>query len=231
MAHKTTPSSKEPNMKSRNKPNESEKTIEEENTMKSTTKNNSQDDTTLAVKDYRDHEAWSAFLEKHFGCWAALSFAFGSDFLLEEIEQDLNELKSMPAGTHLGQVISSLAGILPQQFLTSYDYNVLWQMRCELINMRKRAGLGAHMEARSVLEELIIYLCCDETVGYIESMDANVIFDRKIEKVNDDWIYDLFDDSDIITFLYSDIWLPEDHTYHFSHWGEKEFKAQAFLQE
>ena len=59
MAHKTTPSSKEPNMKSRNNPNESQKIIEEENTMKSTTKNNSQDDTTLAVKDYREHEAWS----------------------------------------------------------------------------------------------------------------------------------------------------------------------------
>ena len=140
-------------------------------------------------------------------------------------------MKAMPAGIHLGQVISSLSGILPPQFLTSYDYNFLWQMRCELINMRKRAGVGASLEAHSVLEELIIYLCCDETVGYIESMDANVIFDRKVEKVNDDWIYDLFDDSDIITFLYSDIWLPEDHTYHFSHWGEKEFNAQAFLQE
>ena len=231
MARKTTPSSKKPNMESRNKPNESSKTIEEEKTMKNTTKSSSQDDTTLTVKDYRSHEAWSASLEEHFGSWAALSFAFGSDFLLEEIEQDLNELKSMPAGTHLGQVISSLAGILPPQFLTSYDYNFLWQMRCELINMRKRAGIGASLETNSVLEELIIYLCCDETVGYIESMDANVIFDRKVEKVNDDWIYDLFDDSDIITFLYSDIWLPEDHTYHFSHWGEKEFNAQAFLQE
>ena len=231
MACKTTPSSKEPNMKSRNKPNESEKTIEEENTMKSTTKNNSQDDTTLAVKDYRDHEAWSASLEEHFGSWAALSFAFGSDFLLEEIEQDLIGLKTKPAGTHLGQVVSPLADILPQQFLISYDYNFLWQMRCELINMRKRAGNGASMEARSVLEELIIYLCNDETAGYIESIDANVVFDRKDEKINNDWIYDLFDDSDIITFLYSDIWLPGDHTYHFSHWGEKEFNAQAFLQQ
>ena len=195
--------------------------------MKPTTMNNTQNDTNLAVKDYRNHEAWSAFLEECFGSWAALSFAFGSDFLLEEIEQDLSELKSMPAGTHLGQVISSLAGILPPQFLTSYDYNFLWQMRCELINMRKRAGIGANLEAHSILEELIIYLCCDETVGYIESMDANVIFDHKVEKVNDDWIYDLFDDSDIITFLYSDIWLPEDNTYHFSHWGEKVFYTQT----
>ena len=189
MARKTTPSSKNQTWNPGTNPTNHQKTIEEEKTMKNTTKSSSQDDTTLTVKDYRSHEAWSASLEEHFGSWAALSFAFGSDFLLEEIEQDLIGLKTKPAGTHLGQVVSPLADILPQQFLISYDYNFLWQMRCELINMRKRAGNGASMEARSVLEELIIYLCNDETAGYIESIDANVVFDRKDEKINNDEDY------------------------------------------
>ena len=87
------------------------------------------------------------------------------------------------------------------------------------------------MEARSVLEELIIYLCNDETAVYIESTEVNVVFDRKNEKMNNDWLYDLFDDCDIITFLYSDIWIPEDHTYHFSHWIEKQFNLHAILHE
>lgn len=199
--------------------------------MKNTTKSSSQDDTTLTVKDYRSHEAWSASLEEHFGSWAALSFAFGSDFLLNEIEDDLNELRIQPAGTHLGQVESSLACLLPQQFLTSYDYDFLWLMRCELINMQKRAGSGASMEAHSVLEELLIYLCNGETVAYIESTDASVLYDRKCEIKNNDWLYDLFDDCDIVTCLYSDIWLPEDNTYHFAHWGEKKFYTRVYPQE
>lgn len=199
--------------------------------MKTITMNKAQGNTnTLSVKDYRDHKAWSTFLEKGFGSWAALSFAFGSDFLLDEIEEDLNKLRIQPAGTHLGQVESSLAELLPEQFLTSYDYSFLWQMRSELINMQKRAGRGVSMQAHSVLEELLIYLCNGETVAYIESTDAGILYDHKGEVKNDDWLYDLFDDSDIITSLYSDIWLPEDNAYHFAHWREKKFYSQVNTQ-
>ena len=35
--------------------------------------------------------------------------------------------------------------------------------------------------------------------------------------------FDIFDDEDIITFLYSNIYLEEDNVYHISHWMEMQF--------
>ena len=37
------------------------------------------------VEDYRNHEAWSAYLEKTFGYKAAMSFAVGSDIVSDMI--------------------------------------------------------------------------------------------------------------------------------------------------
>ena len=34
----------------------------------------------------------------------------------------------------------------------------------------------------------------------------------------DSWAFDLFDDMDSVTFLYSYHYLTEDSPYHFSHW-------------
>ena len=39
----------------------------------------------------------------------------------------------------------------------------------------------------------------------------------------DSWAFDLFDDMDAVTFLYSDHYLTEDSPYHFSHWLEPQF--------
>jgi methionine synthase II (cobalamin-independent) len=38
-----------------------------------------------------------------------------------------------------------------------------------------------------------------------------------------DWIFDIFDDIDLITFLYSNWFVDIDHTYHFEHWLEHQF--------
>ena len=39
----------------------------------------------------------------------------------------------------------------------------------------------------------------------------------------DEWMFDLFGDMDIITFLYSDEYLDESHPYHYSHWSSQQF--------
>jgi hypothetical protein len=36
-------------------------------------------------------------------------------------------------------------------------------------------------------------------------------------------VFDLFDDMDIISCLYSDVYLDSDHSYHFSHWDDQQF--------
>ena len=37
------------------------------------------------------------------------------------------------------------------------------------------------------------------------------------------WMFDLFGDMDLISFLYSNKYLDSDHPYHFSHWSEQQF--------
>ena len=45
------------------------------------------DDTqTPMITQYRDHDAWSKYLEDSFGVSAATSFAYGSDILLDNIK-------------------------------------------------------------------------------------------------------------------------------------------------
>lgn len=58
---------------------------------------------TISVQEYKTHEAWSPFLENTYGTRAAMAFAAGSDILSDHINEDLAELVSMPAGSHLGQ--------------------------------------------------------------------------------------------------------------------------------
>lgn len=35
--------------------------------------------------------------------------------------------------------------------------------------------------------------------------------------------FDLFDDMDVVTFLYTDSYLAQNHPYHFQHWQEEQF--------
>ena len=37
----------------------------------------------------------------------------------------------------------------------------------------------------------------------------------------------LFDDMDIITFLYSDVYLNQEHPYHFCHWNDQQFYMES----
>jgi len=173
---------------------------------------------------YRNHEAWSAFLEKTFGVGAAVSFATGSDILLDHISEDMEELASLPNGSHIGQLdISWLKDSLPEQFLMCYDYDFLYRMKCCLNHLRLRARHGTTMIAHSVMEELLIYLCSEESTVLIElNADDGGIEDDELD-TSTEWVFDLFDDMDIITWLYSDMYLTFDHSFHFSHWFDQQF--------
>lgn len=178
----------------------------------------------ISIQEYKMHKAWSQYLEDMFGARAAMAFAAGSDILLDYINDDLEELSSLPAGSHIGQLnISRLSGSLPEQFLMHYDYDFLYRLKCTLCNLRLCAGYGSSMIAHSVMEELVLYLCNEEASVLIELYgwsdeceDENSIYSKS-------WAFDLFDDMDIITFLYSDEYLDSDHPYHFSHWNDQQF--------
>ena len=192
--------------------------------------NKDQNDMTLTVKEYRNHSAWSPYLKKHFGPWAALSFAFGSDSLLANIQDDLKALKSLPAGTLLDEDNSTVFYSLPPQFAQQYDAAFLTRMEAELLLLRERARSGDSMVAHSVMEELLLYLCVGETISYLESTGENVVCNGKKITPSYDWLADLFDDMDIVMCLYSDFTLPEDNIYHFSHWDDKVFYMESACQ-
>lgn len=182
----------------------------------------------ISIEEYKKHDAWSQFLEKTFGARAAMAFAIGSDMLLDHLKEDMAELASMPAGSHIGQLsVSWLYDSLPEQFLTHYNYDFLYQLKCTLYGLRARAKHGASMMAHSVMEELTLYLCNEEATAFIElNSDSNDTEDEE-DVYTEDWIFDLFDDMDIIIFLYSNVYLASDHPYHFSHWSDQQFYIET----
>lgn len=177
------------------------------------------------VEEFRNHEAWSPFLADHYGSKAAIAFAAGSDILLDYIKQDQSDLASMPSGSHIGQLSTSfISEELPPQFLMRYDYEFLYNMNCVLLRLRRRAKLGMPMTAHSILEELIIYMCNEEAQAFVElGAGADDLIDIEYLDYSNDWVFDMFDDMDIITFLYSNVYLSEDHPFHFERWNDQQF--------
>ena len=87
--------------------------------------------------------------------------------------------------------------------------------------MRRRAKNGLPMTAHSVMEELLIYLCNEEASALIELSGGLCVMEDGDVADFGDWVFDLFGDMDIISSLYSNVYLDSDHPYHFSHWSEQ----------
>lgn len=183
------------------------------------------DDTSgFDIEYYRNHDAWSPYLCEQYGEAAAISFIIGSDILLDYIEDDLNNLSTMPKGTHIGQLsISMLKDALPEQFLIRYDYEFLYQLKTTVISLRQIAASGKAFLAHSVLEELAIYLFMKESSFLINCMSADMEAEGIDIDTREDWAFDLFDDTDILLFLFSDFYLTEGDTYHFDNWSKRQF--------
>lgn len=181
----------------------------------------------ILIQKYKEHPNWSTYLEEQFGNYAALSFAVGCDLLYDSIREDMEALSALPVGTHIGQLdVSWMKDSLPPQFLMHYDYEFLYQMFCTLQHMIQYAKHGTTIIAQSVMEELIIYLCNEEGIVFIE-MDGKVYGEEFRREDLEEWVFDLFGDSDLITFLYSNIYLDKYHTYHFSHWTDLQFYVKS----
>lgn len=170
------------------------------------------------LSEYHSHKAWSQNIADIFGEAAAASFAIGSDIILDHIQEDLQKLSTLPQGSHIGQVdCSILADLLPKQFLMRYDYDFIYLLNATVTQLRNRSQLPQEFLAHSVLEELALYLMVEESHFLMDEIETN------IEEAWDEWIFDLFDDMDIITFLYSNLWISAENPYHFNHWSEDQF--------
>lgn len=177
-----------------------------------------QDDCSFDINECRANKYWSKLLEDRFGATAAASFVIGSEILEDHINEDLEELSHMPKGSHIGQLdISFIVDDLPPQFLPRYDYEFLYALRCALYKMKAYVRYGTELVAHSVMEELVLYLVIEESRMILEDGDYIP------EAGWDEWAFDLFDDMDIVTLLYSDKYLSEADIYHFDHWTEEQF--------
>lgn len=185
----------------------------------------SDDEDHFNLDEYKKSKAWSEYISDTFGDVAAVSFIIGSEILLDEIEEDLQKLSSMPKGSHIGQLsCSMLEYSLPEQFLIEYDYDFVYKLKCVVKRLRSMATNSSPIVAHSVIEELAFYLIIESAETLMDMWQPEMkqcgIEDADYWK---EWIYDLFDDMDIVTCLYSGWYLTTDHNYHFSHWYEDQF--------
>lgn len=174
------------------------------------------------------HAAWSQFLKDEYGYKGAASFAFGTDILLDYINQDLEDLSHLPKGTHVGQLPDSwIIDLLPSQYLMKYDYDFLFRLRADLIRYRLRAKHGHDLMAHTVAQELLVRLIRDasfELVSDWESdetdLDANG-YPRDLGW--DQWPEDICGDDDFRFFIDDDKWTEKNDSYSFKNWFEPQF--------
>lgn len=170
------------------------------------------------LREYRSNACWSKYLEEQFGETAAASFVIGSEILDDYLTYELEKLSHMQKGSHIGEIsVSFLADALPPQFLTRYDYEFLYALRCALRLWMGIAKYQTPFVARRVIDELALYLVVEESRIVIEEEDYTP------EAGWDEWIFDVFGDMDIVTLLYSDVCLTTDNIYHFDHWMKEQF--------
>jgi len=166
---------------------------------------------TSTIDELRNCQYWSTYLEEQFDKMKAASFAVGSEMLLGEINEELSDLSLLPKGSHIGQLgDSDLVEIMPQQFLTEYNYELLYDLRCGVQRLQKYAKAGVEIHPKNVLEEIAVYLMMQE---------AQYIQDGYPGLGDESWLDLLFDDDgDMSMALYDDVYIKEDSIYHFKHW-------------
>ena len=154
------------------------------------------DDTSgFDIEYYRNHDVWSPYLCEQYGEAAAISFIIGSDILLDHIKDDLNNLATMPKGTHIGQLpISMIKDDLPKQFLMRYDYDFLYQLKTTVIHLRQIAANGKAFFAHSVLEELAIYLFMEESSFLMDCMSVEMEAAGIDLDMRNEWAFEMFGD-------------------------------------
>ena len=172
------------------------------------------DDIMPDIEEYRNHPLWSKRIEADFGEYAAFSLALGCDLLFDDLSMNLEELKEMPKGSHLGELSTSfLLDSLPEQFVTRYDYEFVYALYCKLMQfMDILQGGNYSIKKSSVLDMILLYLITEEADFDFEMSQYDIDPDWN------DWIYDFWGDMDLITWLYSSRYVDEDNIYHFTHW-------------
>lgn len=191
---------------------------------------NEEIDKIINTDEYRNNEKWSQYLADTFSNFAAVSFIVGTDILGDILDDNINILSHMPKGTHIGEISeenyhtifsSYLPEMLPKQFLTYYNHEFLSLLKTRLNNFVSLAKKNETILAHSILDEILFYLILQSSFHFFDEVE-----DELKEHDCDEWIFDMFDDMDIITFLYSDMHISKQNTFHFDNWATNQFYGQ-----
>ena len=180
------------------------------------------------LKDLEEHEAWSKYLASTYGEYVAVSFAIGSDMLIDQLYDDIDEITLMPRHTHVGELTESmLEPLLPLQFVTRYDHEFLYALLMSVFRLREQASSGNPITAKSVIEELALYLM---------EQDSFLLMKEVAKELGDDfdaveggdlvrWSCDIRGGDDLEASLFSDCYLYPDDIYHFDNWLKEQFNT------
>ena len=89
--------------------------------------------------------------------------------------------------------------------------------------LRHQAKNSRQFLAHSVMEELLIYLSAEEAEIIADLEEESQDIDKGETESFKEWVFDLFDDDDILLLLYSSLYLTTENTYHIAYWFEPQF--------
>ncbi len=164
----------------------------------------------LDMDEYKAKKEWSTDLANRYGESAALAFAIGADLLAEFCEEDLEALAKMPKDSHMGQLnCSHLRYYLPEQFLTRYNYEFYYFLRCRLTHLLTDLD---NLKLSIIFDEIMLYIII---VLGSELIEADEIL---AEDYTRNWFLALFSDVHVTDLFYEDNYVDEADDYHFKNW-------------
>lgn len=172
-----------------------------------------------------ESKGYTLSLVEEYGEGAARVFAVGCDIISDQIKDDLEQLRSMPRGSHVGEAPASwLDNQLPPRWLMRYDYDFLFRLRATVEALRLRAVHpnfdGIPHFTRCVADDLALHLIMEQ------GMVAFEVSDHQIDQRDvDEWEYEMNgEDDEVITLLYSE-WFDSspDQQWHFDRWFDRTY--------
>ena len=122
------------------------------------------------------------------------------------------------------QTVGGVGFFVPASFQGNDQLlDFMYLLRSVIKRFRSYAKAGTEIIAHSVLEEIVLYLIAEESEFLMEEEGLWECDEEQIYSSATEWIFDLFEGEDIITFLYDDFYLEKDNMFHFDHWKDRVF--------
>lgn len=163
-------------------------------------------------------DTYSELLEGTIGETGARTFALGVMVLRGVLSDDINQLSTLPRGSHLGMVdFSPTAASLPRPWLTRYDYEFVTHFLCRIEEFVARLVIYPSVEPQPLVWCVadVLALRCIFTTGCFVAHTAGEDLLEDIQK----WQTALAEADEIVQQIFSANFFPDPESYlHFDNW-------------